>query len=124
MSGTDLANQSRESYEIHKTTQRNWWPLFYRLIDVAYINACRLHQLHQEKPFVHLEFRIQLASKLLDYSSKAQLTSLRIGLDRKRVFGPELQHLHYYVKRPRATCCCRGQAAIYNELRALNRLNN
>jgi hypothetical protein len=27
--GVDLANQYRESYETHKITLRNWWPLFY-----------------------------------------------------------------------------------------------
>ena len=105
MGGVDLANQFRESYETHKATQRNWWPLFYWLIDVACINAYRLHQLHQEKPFTHLEFRIQLANRLLGYSSKAKLTSLRIGLGGQRVFGPELQHLHYWEKRTiQGTC--------------------
>jgi hypothetical protein len=29
MAGVDLANQFRESYETHRITQRNWWPLFY-----------------------------------------------------------------------------------------------
>jgi hypothetical protein len=41
--GVDLANQFRELYMTHKTTQRNWWPLFYWLIDVVYINAYRLY---------------------------------------------------------------------------------
>jgi hypothetical protein len=105
MGGVDLANQYRESYETHKTTQRTWWPLFYWLIDVACINAYRLHQLHQEKPLSHLEFRIHLATKLLNYSSKARLNTLCIGLGGRRLFGPELQHLHYWAKRPiRATC--------------------
>jgi hypothetical protein len=27
--GVDLANQFREPYEVHRTTQRNWWPRFY-----------------------------------------------------------------------------------------------
>jgi hypothetical protein len=108
MGRVDLANQYRESYETHKATQRNWWPLFYWLIDVACINAYRLHQLHmiklQEKPLTHLEFRVQLASRLLEYSSKAKLYSLRVGLGGRRLFSPELQHLHYWVKCPRVTC--------------------
>jgi hypothetical protein len=61
----------------------------YWLIDVACINAYRLHQLHQAKPLTHLEFRIQLASKLLDYSTKAKLNTLRIGLGGQRLFGTE-----------------------------------
>jgi hypothetical protein len=104
MGGVDLANQYRESYETHKSTQRNWWPLFYWLIDVACINGYRLQQLHQKKPLNHLEFRTQLASSLLDYSSKAKLNSLHIGLGGRRLFGPELPHVHYWVKCPRVSC--------------------
>ena len=26
--GVDISNQLRESYETHRATQRNWWPLF------------------------------------------------------------------------------------------------
>jgi hypothetical protein len=59
----------------------------------------------QEKPVSHLEFRIQLVRKLLNYSSKAKLYTLRVRLGGQRLFGPELQHLYYWVKRtPRATC--------------------
>ena len=43
MGGVDLANQFREAYETHKPTFRNWWPLFYWLIDVACVNAYRLY---------------------------------------------------------------------------------
>ena len=39
---------------------------------------------------MYLQFRIELYYKLLDYSSKAKLQGLRIGLSGKRVFVPEL----------------------------------
>jgi hypothetical protein len=106
MGGVDLANQFREAYETHKPTYRNWWPLFYWLIDVACINGYRLYQLHtkQERPLTHLQFRIELYCKLLGYSEKAKLQSLRIGLGGKRVFNSDLQHLHYWEQRPRGTC--------------------
>ena len=52
--GVDLVNQFREVYETHRPISRNWWPLFYWLIDVACVNAYRLHQLHMEKPLTHL----------------------------------------------------------------------
>jgi hypothetical protein len=29
MGGIDLTNQYRVAYETHRTTFRNWWPLFY-----------------------------------------------------------------------------------------------
>ena len=54
MGGVDLANQFRESYKTHRPTFRNWWPLFYWLIDIACVNAYRLHRLHVEKPLTHL----------------------------------------------------------------------
>ena len=41
--GVDLTNQFRESYETHKPTLRNWWPLFYWFIDVICINAYKLY---------------------------------------------------------------------------------
>jgi len=106
MGGVDLANQFRESYETHQITQRNWWPLFYWLIDIVCVNAYRLYQLTTKgKLLTHLQFRIELYCKLLDYSSKAKLQGLRIRLGGKRVFAPELQHLHYWESRPKQGNC-------------------
>jgi hypothetical protein len=105
MGGVDLANQFREAYETHKPTLRNWWPLFYWLIDVACINAYRLYQLSTSgRLLTHLQFRIELYCKLLSYSQQAKLESLRVGLGGKRVFNPDLQHLHYWEKRSKGTC--------------------
>ena len=106
MGGVDLANQFRESYETHRATLRNWWPLFYWLIDVACINAYRLYLLHivDIQPLTHLQFRIELYCKLFEYSSKAKLHSLRIGLGGKRVFNSDLLHIHYYEKRSKGVC--------------------
>ena len=74
MGGVDLANQFRESYETHQVTRRNWWPLFYWLIDVVCVNAYRLYQLSAKgKLLTHLEFRIELYCKLLNYSTKGKL---------------------------------------------------
>ena len=55
----------------------------------------------QKKPLTHLQFRIQLYHKLLNYSTTAKLQHLRVGLGGRRVFGPDLQHLHYWEKRPK-----------------------
>ena len=106
MGGVDLANQFRESYETHRATLRNWWPLFYWLIDVACINAYRLYLLHivDIQPLTHLQFRIELYCKLFEYSSKAKLHSLQIGLGGKRVFNSDLLHIHYYEKRSKGVC--------------------
>jgi hypothetical protein len=94
--GVDLANQFRESYETHRPTFRTWWPLFYWLINVTYMNLYRLYRLHiTDKPLTHLQFRILLCCKLLGYSERAKLQDLRNGLGGRRIFGPELQHLYY-----------------------------
>ena len=109
MGGVDLANQFRESYETHRITLRVWWPLFYWLIDVACINAYRLYQLYQGqlggKPFSHLEFRVQLINRLLEYSTQAKLQYLQTNLGGQRLFSPEFQHIHYWIKRPKADNC-------------------
>ncbi len=98
MGGVDLANQFREAYETHRPTFRTWWPLFYWLVDIACINAYRLYRLTTrdgERTLTHLQFRIELYYKLLGYSERAKLESLRRGLGGKRVFNPDLSHLHY-----------------------------
>ena len=103
--GVDLANQFRESYETHRATLRNWWPLFYWLIDVACINAYRLYLLHiVGQPLTYIQFRIELYCKLFEYSSKVKLHSLRIELGGKRVFNSDLPYIHYYEKRSRSIC--------------------
>ena len=76
--GVDLANQYREAYKTYKPSLRNWWPLFYWLINVCCINAYRLYVLHTDdtKKLTHAQFRVELYSKLFKYSSKAKLQSL------------------------------------------------
>jgi hypothetical protein len=72
---------------------------------VACINAYRLYLLHtiDIRPLIYLQFRIELYCKLLGYSERAKLQSLRVGLGGKRVFGSDL-NIHYYEKRPRSVC--------------------
>lgn len=106
MGGVDLANQFRESYETRRATQRNWWPLFYWLIDVACINAYRLYLLHSvdTRLLTHIQFRTELYCKPFNYSSKAKLHSLRIGLGSRRVFNSDLLYIHYWERRSRGSC--------------------
>jgi len=95
--GVNLANQFKAAYETYKATFRNWWPLFYWLINVACVNAYRLYLLNTSgRPLTHCQFRIELYYKLLGYSKKAKLASLQRGLGGKRVFGSDLPHLHYW----------------------------
>ena len=107
MGGVDLANQYREVYETHRSTQRNWWPLLYWLIDMACINAYRLYILHTnlERPLSHLQFRTELYCKLLAYSTKVQLSQLYTELGGKRLFNSDLQHIHFWGILPKRNTC-------------------
>jgi hypothetical protein len=109
MGGVDIANQLRESYETHKATLRNWWPLFYWLIDVAVINSYRLYSIHmielQQKPISHLRFRTELYRQLFGFSTQVKICQLQTQLGGKRVFGPELPHLHTWERRAATSSC-------------------
>ena len=108
MGGVDLANQFREVYETHRATQRNWWPLFYWLLDMAYINAYRLYLLHTDakRPLTHLQFRIELYCKLFEYSKKVKLVQLYSELGSKRLFSSNVQHIHFWGKLPTKRGIC------------------
>ena len=104
MGGVDIANQLRESFETHKTTLRNWWPLFYWLIDVIVINSYRLYRIHmnqlgQKSTFSHLEFRTSLYCFLFSYSQSAKIHRLQLELGGKRLFGNGFENIHQKVKR-------------------------
>ena len=106
----NIANQLRESYETHKTSFRNWWPLFYWLIDVIVINSYRLYQVHmaqlsQESRFSHLEFRISLYNYLFGFVQDAKIHRLQSDLGGKRLFNSDLEHIYYKVKRTQVKTC-------------------
>jgi hypothetical protein len=59
----------------------------------------------KERALTHLQFRIELYCKLLRFSERAKLQSLRIGLGGKRVFNSDMQCLHYWEKRLKQGTC-------------------
>ena len=52
-----------------------------------------------------MQFRTELYRKLLGYSGKAKLQSLRLGLGGKRVFNPKNERLHQWEKRQKRGTC-------------------
>lgn len=104
--GVDIANQLREAYETHRATRRNWWPLFYWLIDVVVINSYRLYRVHvkSESPLTHLEFRTALYTTLLSSSLDVKIHRIEAELGTKRAFGNDLPHVHQVSKRTQGTC--------------------
>jgi hypothetical protein len=104
--GVDIANQLREAYKTHRATQRNWWPLFYWLIDVVVINSYRLYRVHvgNESPLTYLEFRTTLYTTLLGSSLDVKIHRIKAELGTKRTFKNNLSHVHQISKRKQGTC--------------------
>jgi hypothetical protein len=73
--GVDIANQLQEAYKTHRATRRNWWPLFYWLIDVVVINNYCLYRVYikNESPFTYLEFCTALYTTLLGFSLNVKI---------------------------------------------------
>jgi hypothetical protein len=110
MGGVDIANQLRESYETHKMTNRNWWPLFYWLIDATVINSYRLYQIHmtqlgQQSILSHVEFRTSLYCSLFNFSRSAKIHHLQLELGGERLFLNDIAHIHQKVKRTQQKPC-------------------
>lgn len=49
MGGIDIANQYRASYEIHRKSDRNWFPLLYCFLDAAIVNAFRIQYVYEQQ---------------------------------------------------------------------------
>ena len=45
MGGVDIADQLRSYYCTQQRSCRNWYPLFYWLLDTTLVNAYRIHRL-------------------------------------------------------------------------------
>ena len=90
--GVDIANQLQEAYETHRATRRNWWPLFYWLIDMIMINSYRLYQVHikNESPFTCLEFYTTLYTALLGFFLNVKIYRIKAELGTKKAFGNDL----------------------------------
>jgi hypothetical protein len=75
MGGVDIANQYRASYEIHRKTNRSWFPLFYYFLDASIINAWRIQciykQQHQQPVNSQLAFRQKLYRELFAFAAQA-----------------------------------------------------
>lgn len=75
MGSVDIANQYRASYEIHRKTNRSWFPLFFFFLDASIINAWRIQciykQQHQQPVDSQLAFRQKLYRELFAFAAQA-----------------------------------------------------
>lgn len=69
MNGVDLADQYRSYYKVQLVARRNWFPLFYGIVDIAIINsyllACTALSPPQSQKLTHRIFREQLSEALV-----------------------------------------------------------
>jgi hypothetical protein len=76
MGGVDIANQYRASYEIHRKSERNWFPLLYFFLDAAIVNAFRIQYLYKQQQQAselpsQLRFREKLYQELFTFASQS-----------------------------------------------------
>ena len=83
MGGVDIADQLRSYYSTQQKASRNWYPLFYWLLDTSIINAYRLLKtLYPNQPgrSQHYLFRERLANKLIDIGLRETSKELELHL--------------------------------------------
>ena len=69
MGAVDIADQLRSYYCTQQTAWRNWYPLFYWLLDTTIVNAYRMQRIYspgQKRKSQHFHFRLQLANALIE----------------------------------------------------------
>ena len=75
MNSVDIADQLREGYETQKNTRRNWWPIFYFILDHACINSFLVGKekgTWGTRKKIHLEFRMQLYQQLFEFDTQGK----------------------------------------------------
>jgi hypothetical protein len=69
MGGVDIADQLRSYYTTQRISLRNWYPLFFWIIDTAILNSYLLGKsLYGAKFMHHKDFRVALWTALFSYS--------------------------------------------------------
>jgi hypothetical protein len=78
MGGVDIADQLRSYYTTQRISLRNWYPLFFWILDTAILNAYLLgRQLYGDGYMAHKDFRAALWTSLFAYS-KQVLTQRKV----------------------------------------------
>ena len=75
MGGVDIADQLRSYYCTQQPSCRNWYPLFYWLLDTTLVNAYRIQRTllsHRPIRSEHYFFRTRVADQLIQHSLNLQ----------------------------------------------------
>lgn len=70
MGSVDIADQLRSYYSTQQRCRRNWFPLFYWLLDISIVNAYRIQQTSNSSAdrrihSSHFRFRADVADQLI-----------------------------------------------------------
>ena len=76
--GVDVADQYRTYYDTQLTSQRNWYSLFYWVLETALINCLIIYRDTKEEEIEHLDFRLEVAWGLIE-EGDARCTGPGIG---------------------------------------------
>jgi hypothetical protein len=76
MGSVDIANQYRAAYEVHRKTNRTWFPLLDFFLDAANVNAYRIQYTYKQQEQANLPsqlaFREKLYQELFLFAAAAQ----------------------------------------------------
>lgn len=104
MNGVDIADQLREGYETQRKAWRNWWPLFYFIIDQSCINAYLIWKsFAPSRKNTHLRFRTQLYLQLLGNLKESKINERFAAFPVER-FDTHVEHILIRVGENRKTC--------------------
>lgn len=125
MGGVDLANQLRASYEVHRPTRRTWWPIFFWLLDASIVNAYKLSVIHAQhkalKAWDQAQFRMDLASSLIGFSTAVQIVRLNETIIGPRLFETNAHHWETRLKRSECAACLYKQRRARIESRGVKK---
>ena len=106
MNGVDIANQMRSNYETHRKALRNWWPLFYWILDTAIVNAFCISKLWRKEAGLpalsHHSFRTAIFTELLQSAFKKE--SALLGKRARDLPDPVEDHQHKPLRITRQSC--------------------
>lgn len=75
MGSVDIADQYRQTYKTQRKAMRNWWPIFYWVLDHSIINGFKIgsNEGYYWKKRQHKDFRIRLYEELFAFKEDAEV---------------------------------------------------
>ena len=101
MGAVDIADQLRSYYCTQQTARRNWYPLFYWLLDTTIVNAYRMQRIlspGRKYKSQHFHFRLQLANTLIETGlMQSQLSTTKFPAPKSPSHPSMLSHTGPYA---------------------------